>query len=206
MGKYHKGTKIAKTKSTSATPKGLLKKQQRSRTAKGKAKKRALKEKAVATSKKSGKKGVVDTSNDMVMEASGGAGSSTRAESEKLVALLQKTKMERKVEEALKKALRAGPGQEALGAALVHCAGRGLLGCVRALLEVAAPVNAQDPSQSPGRTTAIQLAASRGHVSVVRMLLDAGADRTGALEASQELSTLGAVFAEEKRAIQAMLA
>merc|ERR1712048_792475 len=111
---------------------------------------------------------------------------------EKLVQFLSRAKTERKVEEAL-------------GLALNHCAGRGLTPCVRAIVEAGASVNAQDPSQPLGRSTPLQLAASRGHVNVVRLLVEAGADRTGALEASQDLAKLGAVFAEERRAIVAVL-
>ena len=47
-----------------------------------------------------------------------------------------------------------------------------------------------------GRSTPLQLAASRGHVNAVRFLVEAGADKTGAAEAAQELSKLGAVFSE----------
>merc|ERR1712187_938064 len=104
-----------------------------------------------------------------------------------------------------KKALYAGHDKEALGCALNHCARRGLTPCVRALMEAGASVNAQDTSLPSGRTTPIQIAASRGHVNVVRLLVEAGADRTGALEASQDLAKLGAVFAEERRAIVAVL-
>ncbi len=76
---------------------------------------------------------------------------------------------------------------------------------VQLLLERGAPTNVHDLTQPPGRTLPLQLAASRGHVNAVRMLVQAGADKTGALEASQDLAKLGAVFAEEKNAIQAVL-
>merc|ERR1712137_5567 len=99
-------------------------------------------------------------------------------------------------EDALKKALYAGHAKEALGLALYHCASRGLTPCVRALLEAGASANAQDTSQPSGRSTPMQIAASRGHVNVVRLLAEVGADHTGALEASQDLAKLGAVFAE----------
>jgi len=128
-----------------------------------------------------------------------------RSAGEKLVQFLSRAKTERKVEDALKKAFQAGHDKEALGLALNHCAGRGLTPCVRAIIEAGASVNAQDPSQPLGRSTPIQLAASRGHVNAVRLLAEAGADRTGALEASQDLAKLGAVFAEERQAIVAVL-
>jgi len=118
---------------------------------------------------------------------------------------IQGARTEAKAMDALKKALNCGHEQEALGAALVHCAGRGLAAAVRLLIDRGAPTTSHDASQPPGRTTPMQLAASRGHVNVVRALVEAGADRTGALEASQDLAKLGAVFAEEKKAIQAAL-
>mmetsp|Transcript_100677 Transcript_100677/g.197616 ORF Transcript_100677/g.197616 Transcript_100677/m.197616 type:complete len:232 (+) Transcript_100677:71-766(+) len=147
---------------------------------------------------------------DVNMDGGGGAGANavggeTGQEAAKLVSFLARARTENKAMEALKKALNVGHSSEALGAALTHLAGRGLAAGVRALLERGAPTNVQDHTQPPGRTTPMQLAASRGHVNVVRVLAEAGADRTGALEASQDLAKLGAVFAEEKRAIQAVL-
>mmetsp|Transcript_140235 Transcript_140235/g.349564 ORF Transcript_140235/g.349564 Transcript_140235/m.349564 type:complete len:218 (-) Transcript_140235:104-757(-) len=213
MGKYQKKQQIQKTKATTNSKSGAVKQRKSKKSSKAKAaSKKAAAAAAAKVAKKAGEGGAdvaMDTSiGSAAMEtgvAPGGGGSSCGPEATKIVNFLARARTESKATEALKKALSSGLALEALGAALNHCAGRGLAGCVRLLLERGAPMNQPDPSQPLGRSTPLQLAASRGHVNVCRLLVEAGADKTGALEASQELAKLGAVFAEEKKAIQAAL-
>ncbi|SDH20554.1 Ankyrin repeat [Lentzea fradiae] len=67
------------------------------------------------------------------------------------------------------------------GTALAWAAYRGMENATRALLELGADPDARTgfggPMHGEG-VTALHLAAERGHVPVIRMLLDAGADRT----------------------------
>eukprot|EP00747_Dinoflagellata_sp_TGD_P042653 gnl/TRDRNA2_/TRDRNA2_142208_c0_seq1.p1 gnl/TRDRNA2_/TRDRNA2_142208_c0~~gnl/TRDRNA2_/TRDRNA2_142208_c0_seq1.p1 ORF type:complete len:196 (-),score=52.62 gnl/TRDRNA2_/TRDRNA2_142208_c0_seq1:78-665(-) len=141
-----------------------------------------------------------ETDGDDVMRAA-----PVREAGERLVAALAKAKQEAKANKVLQSALLSHPGPDAMGAALGHCAGRGLESSVRLLIASKAPLDAQDPSQVAGRNTPLQLAASRGHVEVCRLLVDAGADRTGAMEAAHALSELGATFKDERMAIEAIL-
>mmetsp|Transcript_69246 Transcript_69246/g.192833 ORF Transcript_69246/g.192833 Transcript_69246/m.192833 type:complete len:208 (-) Transcript_69246:203-826(-) len=129
-------------------------------------------------------------------------GAEDRAAGEKFVSFLGRAKTLRKAEEALEQVLYADPSPETLGVVLGHCAARGLANCVRALIDRGALLDVQDPSEPSGKSTPLQLAASRGQVNAVRLLVAAGADRTGALEASQGLSR---IFEEEQRAIQKAL-
>mmetsp|Transcript_89511 Transcript_89511/g.258168 ORF Transcript_89511/g.258168 Transcript_89511/m.258168 type:complete len:212 (-) Transcript_89511:19-654(-) len=210
MGKFTKKPKVQKTKSTSNAGVKKGKKGQKGQKKKGRA---AAKRHAAAVREARNVESMVSTaaaeaSMDVAMSGSAqpaSARGSFGEEATKVVSALSKARTESKLMDALKKALNANPSPEALGAALTHCAGRGLAAAVKMLLERGAPTTIEDVSQAPGRTTALQLSASRGHVNVVRFLVEAGADRTGALEASQDLAKLGAIFAEEKRAIQAVL-
>eukprot|EP00434_Breviolum_minutum_P014181 symbB.v1.2.012502.t1/scaffold862.1/size157115/11 len=129
----------------------------------------------------------------------------SRNAGERIVSFLEKARTDKKAAEAVKKVIRNSPGPEALGVALGHLAGRGLAHCVKMLIDSGALLNIQDPRQPVGRSTPLQLAASRGHVNAVRLLVEAGADKTGGVEAAQELSKLGAVFNEEKKAILSIL-
>mmetsp|Transcript_106656 Transcript_106656/g.270848 ORF Transcript_106656/g.270848 Transcript_106656/m.270848 type:complete len:207 (-) Transcript_106656:244-864(-) len=205
MGKYQKKQQVQKIKSTV----GAGNKQKKTKKGKGKAHKKSIAAKIAAAKqkKKAGLAEDVDTIGDASMAVEGSTPGSTdgRSEAVKVVNFLTRARTEAKAMDALRKALNAGPSQEALGALLTHCAGRGLAAGVQLLLERSAPMNQPDHTQEPGRTSPLQLAASRGHVNAVRLLVQAGADKTGALEASQDLAKLGAVFAEEKRAIQAVL-
>lgn len=78
-----------------------------------------------------------------------------------------------------------------LGAALRHCADRGLLRCVQLLVKQGgAPLDERGGSSAtcaaqaePAGRTALQLAAARGHVEVCRFLLACGANTGGACEA-----------------------
>jgi hypothetical protein len=196
MGKYNKRTAINKAKSTSAEPKGMIKKHSSKNKQKNKSKKIAAAEAKKLINVAKAKAAGGDAAMGPTIELTAG---------QKLVSFLEKAKNARTLEDALKKALRSQPEEEALGMALVHCAGRGFEQGVAVLLKSGAPVDAKDPARAVGRNTGLQLAASRGHVNSVKILVEAGADRTGALEASQELALLGAVFVEEKRAIQSIL-
>lgn len=120
----------------------------------------------------------------------------------RLVGFLENQSNPRLVESALKKVLSTRPSQEALGMALGHCAGRGLHTCVEKLLEVDAPMNMPDPAEPLGRATPLQLAVCRSHLNVVRLLVQAGADRTGALECCDSIP---AVLQQERRAIEKAL-
>ncbi|CAK0816693.1 unnamed protein product [Prorocentrum cordatum] len=82
----------------------------------------------------------------------------------KLVSFLSRAKTVNKLQAALQQILNRKQEPAALGAALVHCAGRGNGSCVSALLEAGAPVDARAPAAEGGHT-ALQLAASRGHVA-----------------------------------------
>mmetsp|Transcript_76187 Transcript_76187/g.235904 ORF Transcript_76187/g.235904 Transcript_76187/m.235904 type:complete len:206 (-) Transcript_76187:51-668(-) len=204
MGKYAKKMKIQKK---AVAGRSSVKQRVKKKTGgkkKDKSKKRAALSKtgASAEGKPEGAPPRPDASGDIAMDAPQAAAG---AASEKVVSFLARAKTESKALEAVKKTLKTTPMPAVMGAALCHVAGRGLTTCAQLLVESRAPLDACDASQAPGRQTPLQLAASRGHVNVVRLLVQAGADRTGALEASQDLAKLGAVFAEERKAIQAAL-
>eukprot|EP00405_Crypthecodinium_cohnii_P057793 CAMPEP_0206615588 /NCGR_PEP_ID=MMETSP0325_2-20121206/58335_1 /ASSEMBLY_ACC=CAM_ASM_000347 /TAXON_ID=2866 /ORGANISM="Crypthecodinium cohnii, Strain Seligo" /LENGTH=205 /DNA_ID=CAMNT_0054136821 /DNA_START=155 /DNA_END=772 /DNA_ORIENTATION=+ len=131
-------------------------------------------------------------------------GSSGSDDIMRTVNFVARAKTDGKAMDAVRKSINRGLTPDVLGALLTHCAGRGLAPAVELLLQNSAPMTSPDLSQQPGRMLPLQLAASRGHVNVCRILVQAGCDRTGALEASQDLAKLGAVFAEEKNAIQAL--
>mmetsp|Transcript_43859 Transcript_43859/g.113261 ORF Transcript_43859/g.113261 Transcript_43859/m.113261 type:complete len:209 (-) Transcript_43859:41-667(-) len=206
MGKYNKKPKTQRTQAIAGrvTDKHKAKKnQQKGRKSKGRvAPAKGKQARAVARASVGALGGDADAS---MSDAAAPAAASDRSAAEKLVSFLSRAKTESKAMEALRKALANSPDAGALGAALGHCAGRGLATCVRLLLENGAPADVHNPLQPPDRTTPLQLAASRGHVNVCRALVEAGADRTGAAEACQALAQLGAVFAEERKAIQALL-
>merc|ERR1712032_195013 len=119
----------------------------------------------------------------------------------KFVKELTRVKMESKAEAMVHKVLRSRPAQETLSDGLAHCASRGLVPCMRLLLEANASADARNQE---GRT-ALQLAAGRGHVDACKLLVSAGANRQGALEAVKELTLVGATFAEERKQIEALL-
>mmetsp|Transcript_18493 Transcript_18493/g.41867 ORF Transcript_18493/g.41867 Transcript_18493/m.41867 type:complete len:212 (-) Transcript_18493:157-792(-) len=209
MGKYAKKTKLQKKsvagRSSIKPPKQQkakkgVKKHIKTQAKKGKAKKKLQKLGGSAEEPVT----KPDAAGDASMETTD-AGSATRHAADKLVSFLAKAKSESKALEATQKVLRSSPAPAAMGVALGHLAGRGLASCVKLLIENGAPLNMSDSTQEAGRSTPLQLAASRGHVNVVRFLVQAGADRTGALEASQDLAKLGAVFSDERKAIQAAL-
>lgn len=221
MGKYAKKTQVAKAKSTDNTN---IKKQQSAknnktkRAKKGKAAARVSSRARVSANLKGGRQNKLKIKTpapkggaDVDMDQSEGAGAEPvepgQSESARVVRFLNRAKTEAKLTDALKKAMNVtgGMGTEAMGAAVTHLAGRGYVAGVRLLLENGAPNNQEDPKQDLGRRTPIQLAASRGHVNVVRLLCEAGTDRTGALEASHDLAKLGAIYLQEKQAIQAAL-
>mmetsp|Transcript_22082 Transcript_22082/g.61891 ORF Transcript_22082/g.61891 Transcript_22082/m.61891 type:complete len:207 (-) Transcript_22082:87-707(-) len=204
MGKYNKRMVVPRTKATTVSDK-MLKKHRKKSAARVKARTRAAKrQEGEVAAKVAGKSMKVrDIDAEMPLDSSASMPAGARAAAEKLVSTLERAKTERKAEDALKKAIAARPGADAFAAAVGHCAGRGFAGCVRALLEAGAPANGL--GASGGSPTPLQAAAGRGHVEVVRLLVAAGADRTGAPEAAQALSTLGAVFTEERKVIQALL-
>mmetsp|Transcript_14711 Transcript_14711/g.44129 ORF Transcript_14711/g.44129 Transcript_14711/m.44129 type:complete len:207 (+) Transcript_14711:152-772(+) len=205
MGKYNKKTVAQKAKPSLAGRVTLKQKGKANR--KGKKGKKAAnnQSKKAAVVSGSAAKAAADGDMEMDMDAVSAPAGADRSAADKMVSFLSRARTEANVTTCLQKALQNGPDEVALGAALAHCAGRGLTTCVKTLIENGAPVNDHDPSQAPGRTTPLQLAASRGHVNVCRLLVEAGADRTGAAEAAQDLSKLGAVFAEERKAIQTLL-
>lgn len=205
MGKYVKKTKVAKSKST--TNRGAVKADQKRKKVRARAK--AAKQKRLAKSAEERgarrkQKEEEQGQDDDAMEAQA-VTQESRSAGEKLVGFLERARTEKKALEAVKKMLRTSPGPEALGVALGHLAGRGLANCVHMLIDAGALLNIQDPRQPVGRQTPLQLAASRGHVNAVKFLVEAGADKAGAGEAAQDLAKLGAVFAEEKKAILAIL-
>eukprot|EP00931_Biecheleriopsis_adriatica_P042404 TRINITY_DN24169_c0_g1_i1.p1 TRINITY_DN24169_c0_g1~~TRINITY_DN24169_c0_g1_i1.p1 ORF type:complete len:230 (-),score=69.40 TRINITY_DN24169_c0_g1_i1:159-782(-) len=205
MGKYAKQTKAAKTKSTASKASTKLEQKRKKVKVRAKAAKRKRLAKAgearsarrqqLQEEAKTADATMVSTSVDVASRTAG----------EKLVSFLERQKTENKAVDAVKKILKTNPGPEALGVALGHVAGRGLTSCARLLVEQGALLNIQDPRQPTGRSTPLQIAASRGHVNVCRLLVESGADKAGAAEAAQELAKLGAVFNEEKRAILAVL-
>merc|ERR1712039_843072 len=132
----------------------------------------------------------------------------TRSTGDKLVADLIRQKSEKKADEAVRRVVSSfssSSNPNDLGIALVHCASRGLENSVRMLLTAKVSPNQLDAALPEGRQTALQLACAKGHVGVVRALLQAGADRSGAMEACRELALLGAVYAAEKNEIQGLL-
>eukprot|EP00933_Yihiella_yeosuensis_P069025 TRINITY_DN7512_c2_g5_i1.p1 TRINITY_DN7512_c2_g5~~TRINITY_DN7512_c2_g5_i1.p1 ORF type:complete len:211 (-),score=49.67 TRINITY_DN7512_c2_g5_i1:53-685(-) len=208
MGKYAKKTKVGKTKSTNSS--GTVK--QDAKRKKVKARKTAAKNKGIRQ-RHADRKAIAKELRE-ISEAGAGMDASmsatdvapaARSAGEKLVSFLERAKTESKVKIEMDKMLRKRPAKEELGVVLTYCAGRGLTTCVRALIDSGAPINIQDPSQPVGKSTPLQLAASRGHVNVVRLLVEAGADKVGAAEAAQELAKLGAVFMEERKAILSVL-
>mmetsp|Transcript_62916 Transcript_62916/g.101917 ORF Transcript_62916/g.101917 Transcript_62916/m.101917 type:complete len:206 (+) Transcript_62916:158-775(+) len=202
MGKYVKKTQVHKVKTTA--PKGAIKQEAKRKKVKArqqKAKKRGLK-KAVDARKVARQEAAGADPSDAMMTT---VDPSSRSAAEKLVSFLERARTDAKATDALKKIIRAGPEVETMSVAVGYCAGRGLANCVRLLIEQKASVNVQDPMQPVGRQTPLQLAAARGHVNAVRLLVESGADKAGAVEAAQELAKLGAVFAEERKAILCVL-
>jgi len=116
---------------------------------------------------------------------------------------LKQAKTESKAEAALQKALCGDRSEDVKAAALAHFAGNGFTSCVRLLLEGRANTESCSPAQDS--RTPLQVAASRGHVEVCRLLVAAGANRAGASEAAHELSHLGATFTEERVRIREIL-
>lgn len=210
MGKYTKKPKLQKVKNLKTVQRGLKNSKKKKSKKMGKGNKRGSAQtnmlqqvrKRASLNAAEGANGIEDGDAAMADD-----NSALNEAGDRLVAFLRRHQTESKARDALAKALNADarPLPAAMGAALVHLAGRGLDVCVRMLIDCEAPVNACDPTQPPGRQTALQLAASRGHVNVCRRLVAAGADKTGALEASQELTKLGAVFRDEFAAIKALL-
>mmetsp|Transcript_71202 Transcript_71202/g.230499 ORF Transcript_71202/g.230499 Transcript_71202/m.230499 type:complete len:212 (-) Transcript_71202:89-724(-) len=209
MGKYAKKPQKQKkaVAGRSSTLQNLNKKKAKNKK-KNKAKKKVLKKIVQQTAEEQAPaqapSGAADAPGDQTMDTSGGSGAASPA-CTKVVAFLSRARTESKAVEAVKKTLRTRPAPDVLGAALNHMSGRGLASCVRLLIESSAPLNQCDPSQPVGRSTPLQLAASRGHVNVCRLLVEVGADRAGAMEACQDLAKLGAVFLDERKAIQAVL-
>ncbi|CAK8991931.1 unnamed protein product [Durusdinium trenchii] len=202
MGKYVKKTKVAKNKST--TNKGAVKVEQKRKKVKARAKAAKQKRLAQFASDRSARCQDVENEDEEITMA---VDSESRNSGEKLVSFLERAKSEKKATEAVKNIVRDSRGQrpEVLGVALGHLAGRGLAQCVKILIENGALLNIQDPHKAAGRSTPLQLAASRGHVHTVRFLVEAGADKAGAVEAARDLNNFGTVFAEERKAILAIL-
>eukprot|EP00927_Polykrikos_kofoidii_P061979 TRINITY_DN56800_c0_g1_i1.p1 TRINITY_DN56800_c0_g1~~TRINITY_DN56800_c0_g1_i1.p1 ORF type:complete len:290 (-),score=42.12 TRINITY_DN56800_c0_g1_i1:75-944(-) len=81
--------------------------------------------------------------------------------------------------------------KEALGAALAHCAGRGLLSCVRLLLSHGAPVEGGVGIGGRRSASALVAAASCGYIDICKELLSHGAsDRSAARKKVVELAQL----------------
>mmetsp|Transcript_33226 Transcript_33226/g.93239 ORF Transcript_33226/g.93239 Transcript_33226/m.93239 type:complete len:219 (-) Transcript_33226:242-898(-) len=199
MGKYAKKTQMPKVKATNAKS-GLVQKI-KTKKLKKKGKRKNAPKHVQARDLPEPKDG------DAMIDSAGAAAASAsdRSAAEKLVSFLGRARTDRKALDAVRKAVSSRPVPEALGAALGHCAGRGLTECVRLLVEASAPLDWVDTTQPAGRVTPLQLAASRGHVNVCRALVQAGANRAGAAEAVQDLAQYGHVLGDEKRAIQALL-
>jgi len=104
------------------------------------------------------------------------------------------------VEKALLKELSTNPPADALLAALHHCAKRGLSSSVRILLARGVPADGQ-----LNKCTALQAAASHGHVGVCKILLDHGADPVGATVGTKTLLQFGDLMAKERSAILELL-
>lgn len=104
------------------------------------------------------------------------------------------------VENALAKELSTQPAADALLAALHHCAKRGLTSAVRMLLARGVP-----PDGQLNRCTALQAAASHGHVGVCKVLLDHKADPAGATLGTKVLTQFGNLFSKERTAILELL-
>jgi len=101
-----------------------------------------------------------------------------------------------------------------LGAALRHCADRGLLRCVRLLVQQGgAPLDEKggagaSTTQRSGAAgcTALQLAAGRGNVEVCRFLLGCGADRAGVCHTvERHLAPYEKWFVKELAELRALL-
>lgn len=95
-----------------------------------------------------------------------------------------------------------------LGGALLHCADRGFLSCVRLLLARSASVEyVSSDTRMPRRIklrTPLELAAARGHVEVCRALVEQGAAIGRAREAAARLSQFGEYFSDERSALLAL--
>mmetsp|Transcript_63459 Transcript_63459/g.151360 ORF Transcript_63459/g.151360 Transcript_63459/m.151360 type:complete len:207 (-) Transcript_63459:60-680(-) len=205
MGKYAKRTVVPKP-SVKSGPKVKSSKQRKpaAKTAKAKAARR--RQKGAAGKEASGAAEASTGNADVAaMSDAADAGRAPESACVKIMGFLSKAKTEAKLMDAVKKITRTHMDPDSLGAALLHAAGRGHAPAVEWLLAASAPMNYSDPRESSGPRTPLQLAASRGHVNACRLLVGAGADRAGAFEAAQVLTQYGAVFMEERKAIQAML-
>lgn len=106
-----------------------------------------------------------------------------------------------KIEAALQRELGDKPQGDALAAALVHCAGRGLIVAVHSILHRGADVNARGSR----RQTALEVAVRNAHVKTCRALVSAGAARSD--QVLEALRQLGATpgFKKEHASIGALL-
>lgn len=100
----------------------------------------------------------------------------------------------------------ASATKERKAAALVHCSERGLRQAVQALLQCGADPNSVASSRFK-RTSALEAAVRNGHVSVIALLVKAGAsDASGAAaRALAELGSYQSLFAKEVPAIRSLL-
>mmetsp|Transcript_1747 Transcript_1747/g.4459 ORF Transcript_1747/g.4459 Transcript_1747/m.4459 type:complete len:202 (+) Transcript_1747:84-689(+) len=199
MGKYAKKTVVPKS-SVKNGPKAKSSKKRKptQKTAKQKAARRRQQGAAKAANQ-------TEAHAEAAMSDSADAGIAPTSAAEKVIGFLSRSKTEAKLMDAVKKLTRTHKDADSLGAALLHCAGRGHAAAVEWLIAAAAPLNWCDPRTDAGPRTPLQLAASRGHVNACSMLTAAGADRSGALDATKLLTQYGAVFQDERKAIEAIL-
>lgn len=210
MGKYHSKTQVQKTKkTTNANEPKMEAKKGKGKKVKNKARKaKVARNRALNEAKK-----VAAAQDAAALKAAGGGPVSAMSDSpypvkpagEKTIDFLRKARSDAKAFDATKKLMSSNTSPEGLAGGLCHLSGRGLTACVEMMLEKGVQTTYEDKEQPEGRRTPLQLAASRGHVGVVRLLCRAEADRTGALEAAQDLAKLGPIFMEERQAIQACL-